>query len=490
MDLKINFDNSYSQLPEDFYESVKPTQVRSPSIIRVNNRLAKELGIDLQDRDSEKLADFFSGNTVLNWSNPIAQVYAGHQFGYFSPRLWDGRSILLGEVIDINGKRRDLQLKWSGVTLFSRNWDWRATLGSVIREYIVSEAMYALNIATTRSLAMVKTWEPVYRENTHPGAVLCRVASSHIRIWTFEYFSWKQDLESLKILADYVITRHYPNLDNNENKYLSLFESVVDIQSQLVARWMNIGFIHGVMNTDNVLISGETMDYGPCAFMDDYNKNTVFSSIDQNGRYSFNNQKYAIEWDLARFWESLIPLISSNSEKSIGFIQNSLKWFQNKFDDYYYSGMNNKVWIFEDNKYDSDLIDELLTLMEKNKLDYTLFFRSLCEIVETEDFNIIKKLCKDNEIDIWLGRWFQIIKKQDINLSQIVIQMKSLNPVFIPRNHRVEEAIHHAVTENDFSFMNTLIEILKNPYTDSLKYKEYMLPPEMKDPSYKTFCGT
>lgn len=491
MNLKIDFDNSYSRLPEQFYQNIKPSKTKNPKLIRYNKSLAQELGINLEKTQPEELTDFFSGKVIADGSEPIAQVYAGHQFGYFNPQLGDGRAILLGEIIDKDWERKDIQLKWSGKTKFSRWGDGKAPLWAVIREYILSEAMNALGVPTTRSLAMVTTGEPVYRETVLPGAILTRVASSHIRVGTFEYFLRKWDYDSLKVLTDYTIERHYPEVKESENKYLSFFESVLEKQIKLVAKWMHIGFIHGVMNTDNTSISWETIDYGPCAFMDEYHSSTVFSSIDRRKRYAFENQKHIIGWNLVRLAECLLHLIDPDQEKSVDLVNKIFESFWEKFDTCWLDWMAKKIGIMTLRDKDSTLIYELLDIMEKNEADYTLFFRYLSDAVEKQGYSKVKKLFhKEGEIQAWLTKWETRIKEQGMSFDEIAVQMKQLNPAFIPRNHRVQQAIDEANNQANFILMNQLLDILKNPYTDQPEKSEYMNPPEDHERVHQTFCGT
>ena len=479
--MKINFNNTYLELGEKFYSKTKPDSVKNPVLIKYNTKLSQELNIE--KISDENIIKYLSWNKILEWVEPLAQVYAGHQFWHYSPRLWDGRAVLLWEIIDINNFEKDIVLKWSGETLYSRWWDGKATLWSVIREYVMSEAMYNLWIPTTRSLAIVSTGEVVFREKIKPGGILTRVASSHIRFWTFEYFLRSWDLESLENLADYSISRHYSEIENFENKYELFFQKVIEKQIDLVVNWMRVGFIHGVMNTDNMLISWETIDYGPCAFMDNYNKNTVFSSIDENGRYSFMNQKYALEWNLARFWETLIPLISNNTDESVKIIEKNLENFRETFDQKYFKMMNNKIWIFNEKYFDNSLVQEILEYLEKNKLDYTDFFRILWESIWENKINIW-------EFKILWQKLEKILLKQDINFQDISNQMQKINPQIIPRNYKVENAIFEAENNNDFSAMEKIIEITKNPYTNNIENREYMKDPEFVDKNYKTYCGT
>lgn len=491
MNLKIDFDNTYARLPEQFYQRIQPSKIRKPNLIKYNEPLAQELGLDFSNASHQELSDIFSGNKIIDGSDPMAQVYAGYQFWHFNPQLGDGRAILLGEVKDKKAERRDIQLKWSGRTRFSRWGDGKAPLWAVIREYILSEAMNALGVPTTRSLAMVATNERVYRETVLPGAVLTRVASSHIRVGTFEYFFRKGDDESVKKLADYTIERHYPEVKKSANKYLSFFEQVWERQIKLVANWMHIWFIHGVMNTDNTTISWETIDYGPCAFMDEYKSKKVLSSIDIDGRYSFQNQSRIIRWNLARFWECLFPLIDPDADKAIDMINNVLEWFEQKFDTYFFTGMLQKIGIQKMHIEDKTLINTLLDIMEKNSVDFTLFFRYLSDWVEHQDYSQVFSLFQnENEIKKWISQWKIKLKEQKKSPLQIANQMKQVNPVFIPRNHRVQQAIDAAVYKTDFVLVNTLIDILSHPYADQPNYQEYMNPPKDDERVHQTFCGT
>ena len=378
----FKFDNSYSRLPENFYERIDPIAVKNPKLIRFNKLLAEEIGLD-PIKDNNHLETIFSGNVLPKDSDPIALAYAGHQFGHFVPQLGDGRAVLLGEVSNHDGFRFDIQLKGSGPTSFSRGGDGRAPLGPVIREYIMSEAMHFLNIPTTRSLAMVATDELVSRETLLPGGVLTRIASSHIRVGTFEYFAAQGDQKNLKLLADYAINRHYSNIDESNNRYQIFLESVCDKQASLIAKWMEVGFIHGVMNTDNTSISGETIDYGPCAFMDSYHPETVFSSIDHHGRYAYGNQPNIAQWNLARLSECLLPLIDNDSNKAITIAEEILDSFGRKFEDYWFSGMCEKIGLPGSKKNNRALLQDLLKLMQKNQSDFTLTFWYLSAVSYT-----------------------------------------------------------------------------------------------------------
>ncbi len=488
--MNIKFNNTYSQLPGTFYQKINPSFVINPKLIKINNNLLKDLSINLDNLSDKEIAEYFSGNKSFENSNSIAQVYAGHQFSNFSRRLWDGRAVLLWEILDKNNKRKDIVLKWSWETIFSRGWDGKATLWSVIREYVISEAMYALWVSTTRSLSIVTTWEDIFRENIKPWAILTRIASSHIRFWSFEYFFHNNDYQSLELLADYTINRHFSDIEKSQNKYTDFYKQVIEKQIDLIVDWMRVWFIHGVMNTDNMLVSWETIDYGPCAFMDNYNKNTVFSSIDQNGRYSFMNQKYALNWNLARFWETLIPLMWDNIDDSVKKVEKILWNFEENFDNKFFKMMNNKIGIFEEKYFDNDLVKNLLEILEKNNIDYTDYFRNLSEYIENNNLENIWKKYNFWELIIFSEKLEIILSVQKIDFWKIWIKMKKINPNIIPRNYRVEEVIKNAEGNNNFSHLEKILEILKNPYSDNEENKNFMKAPESIDNNYRTFCGT
>ena len=487
----INFDNSYARLPESFFECIKPTPVKEPKLIRFNKPLAKEIGLNVIE-DNDILSDIFSGNIVPEGSEPIALVYAGHQFGYFVPQLGDGRAILLGEIINNGGCRFDIQLKGSGQTSYSRSGDGRAPLGAVIREYIISEAMHSLNIPTTRSLAIIVTGELVSRETLLPGGILTRIASSHLRVGTFEYFAASDDQENLQLLADYSINRHFPNIKKSNLRYQTFLESVCDRQAALIAKWMHVGFVHGVMNSDNTSISGETIDYGPCAFMDSYDPATVFSSIDHHGRYAYGNQPNIAQWNIACLGECLLPLIHPDRNKAIGIAEEILDSFQDKFRKYWLSGMYKKIGLTQNEPEDINLLEQLLELMKENKTDYTLTFRYLSDAIEndTGNSNFEKQFLSQNKISEWLVSWRKRLKIQSASFKKIKMSMQKENPAFIPRNHRIEKTIYEAVNNNDYSYMDHLILMLNKPYQDQPNNSEYMHPPEKPDHNYQTFCGT
>ena len=487
-----NFDNTYSKLPDIFFNRINPVAVKKPSLIQFNKSLAKKIGLNLEKNET-LMSEIFSGNKILEGSDPIALVYAGHQFGHFVPQLGDGRAILLGEIINNDGHRFDMQLKGSGQTCYSRGGDGRAPLGPVIREYIISEAMHALNIPTTRSLAIIATGEMVSRETLLPGGILTRIASSHLRIGTFEYFAAFKDLENLKLLTDYAINRHFPSIKNDgELRYQNFLKLISERQASLIAKWMHIGFIHGVMNTDNATISGETIDYGPCAFMDNYDPNTVFSSIDHHGRYAYGNQPNIGQWNIACLGQCLIPLINSEKNKSIEIIEEILDNFGDTFRKYWLSGMCKKIGLLKNKRNNHILLDELLYLMEKDKSDFTLTFRYLSDLVgEVNNNSLFKQqFSSKNEIDCWLVKWQECLKKENNGVKEIKNLMLKTNPAFIPRNHQVEKAIYEAINNYDYSYMDRLVKLLNKPYNFQSDNLEYMKPPDNYDKNYQTFCGT
>ena len=484
------FDNSYQNLPQDFFERINPVPVKDPQLIIFNNDLGRSLGID-QKINKKELANIFSGNEIPKGSSPIALAYAGHQFGNFVNQLGDGRAVLLGEVSTPNQERFDMQLKGSGQTRFSRQGDGRSPLGPVIREYVVSEAMNALGIPSTRSLAAVTTGEKVFREVILPGGILTRIAKSHIRVGTFEYFATQKNTENLKTLADYTIKRHFLSLKDVANPYLSLLEIVSERQIELISKWMGVGFIHGVMNTDNTSIVGETIDYGPCAFMDEYNPSTVFSSIDAHGRYAFGNQPLIAQWNMACFANSLLGLIDKDTEKATSKAQKVINNFPNKMSEGVMSVMCKKIGLDSTKTNSQEALTKLLRIMLDNKSDYTLTFRYLSEIIKGKrDSSFKQQFLEHNQISNWLKEWKELIKDQDLAKKEIVLSMESSNPVFIPRNHLVERAIEAAVENNDFSEMKTLLTILSKPYEEQSKYGEYMKPPKPLEVVHQTFCGT
>ncbi len=470
--MPVDLLHSYASLPERFYARTHPTPVREPKLIKYNHALAEQLGLPIE---SEEAAAIFAGNAVPQGAQPVAMTYAGHQFGHFVPQLGDGRALLLGEVRDAEGKLHDLHLKGSGQTPFSRRGDGRAALGPVMREYIISEAMFALGIPTTRSLAVVTTGEPVFRETALPGAVLARVAASHIRIGTFEYFAARGDAEALQILADYCIQRHYPQLAEHPQPHIALVEAVAEAQARLVAQWMQVGFVHGVMNTDNMAVSGETIDYGPCAFMEAYDPATVFSSIDKHGRYAYGNQSPIAQWNIARFAEAL--LVAGGGEEAKGKLQAIVDGFHARFVEHWLGGMRRKLGLLQEEQGDFDLITELLEIMHAAGDDYTSTLRNLGQKPSAH-------------YAAWAERWQQRVTREGRMMEDALKQMKAANPAFIPRNHRVEEAIDAAVSRNDYAPMETLLRVMQNPFDDQPEYAEYKNPAPASDAGYKTFCGT
>ena len=481
MTIGWHFDNTYSKLSNTFKEDIKPTPVHDPELVILNEQLAADLNLDFSKIKDKDLSSIFSGNSLPDGSNTIAQAYAGHQFGHFT-MLGDGRAVLLGEHLANNNKRFDIQFKGSGRTSFSRNGDGRAVLGPMLREYIISEAMHALNISTTRSLAVVKTGEKVVRENLLTAAILTRVASSHIRVGTFQYIAAKQNIDDLVTLVNYTVERHYPEIQSSKNKALDLLNLVMEKQCQLVVNWMRVGFIHGVMNTDNMSISGETIDYGPCAFMDYYNSKTVFSSIDKFGRYSFANQPPITKWNLARFAECLIPLIDKNEDEAIRIATESIDNFQNIYEKKWLNMMRDKLGLFGEDKNDLKLINDLLNWVETNHADYTNTFCYLMDI----NSNINEKY-KDQNFIKWLTDWEKRILFKNNSKDNSINLMQKNNPIVIPRNHKVEEALE-AANNNNLKVMNDLLSILKKPYSKQKNIENYQLPSNIQD--YQTFCGT
>ena len=481
MTIGWHFDNTYSKLSNTFKEEVKPTPVHNPELVVLNDQLAKDLNLDFSKIEKKDLSQIFSGNTLPKGSTTIAQAYAGHQFGHFT-MLGDGRAVLLGEHLVNNTNRYDVQFKGSGRTSFSRSGDGRAVLGPMLREYIISEAIHALKIPTTRSLAVVKTGEKIVREDLLPGAILTRVASSHIRVGTFQYIAAKQNIDDLNTLVEYTINRHYPEIQSSKNKALDLLNLVMERQCKLVVNWMRVGFIHGVMNTDNMAISGETIDYGPCAFMDHYNPKTVFSSIDQLGRYSFSNQPPITKWNLSRFAECLIPLIDKSEDKAIQLASEIIDNFQNIYEEKWLNMMRDKLGLFEKSKDDKKLIDDLLTWMEKNKADYTNTF---CYLMNVKIGN--NSLYDDKEFINWSKNWKNRISINGNSKEKSLELMKETNPIIIPRNHKVEEALKSA-NEDNLEVMNKLLSKFDNPYGEQKGIEDYQLP--SLDDNYQTFCGT
>jgi uncharacterized protein YdiU (UPF0061 family) len=492
MTVHFPFQNTYAALPDGFFARVAPTPVAAPRLIKLNRQLAVQLGLDPDRLESAEGAEILAGKRVPNGAEPIAMAYAGHQFGHFVPQLGDGRAILLGEVIDVDGVRRDIQLKGSGPTPFSRRGDGRAALGPVLREYIVSEAMAALGIPTTRSLAAVITGESVMRETILPGAVLTRVASSHIRVGTFQYFAARGNTEGVRRLADHVIARHYPQTANAEHPYHALLEGVIARQAQLIARWLLVGFIHGVMNTDNTSISGETIDYGPCAFMDYYDPAAVFSSIDEQGRYAYANQPRIALWNLTRLAECLLPLFCDDKDKAIEQAQTILGKFAPQFTTAYQTGLRRKIGLLSERDGDEALVQDLLDAMAANQADFTLTFRGLSEAARDAAYDQkVRQLFADPAAyDDWAARWRQRIKDEPQPPAERAIAMRAVNPAFIPRNHRIEAVIDAAVAGDDFAPFEELVNVLSKPYEDQPALSAYADPPKPHQRVLQTFCGT
>jgi uncharacterized protein YdiU (UPF0061 family) len=492
MTVHFPFENTYAALPASFFARVAPTPVTSPRLIKLNRPLAVQLGLDPDRLDSPEGAEILAGKQVPDGADPIAMAYAGHQFGHFVPQLGDGRAILLGEVIDADGVRRDIQLKGSGPTPFSRRGDGRAALGPVLREYIVSEAMAALGIPTTRSLAAVMTGESVLREALLPGAVLTRVASSHIRVGTFQYFAARGDTEGVRRLADHVIARHYPQAAKADRPYHALLEGVIARQADLVARWLLVGFIHGVMNTDNTSISGETIDYGPCAFMDHYDPATVFSSIDELGRYAYANQPRIALWNLTRLAECLLPLFSEQQDRAISEAQSALADFAERFNTAYQAGLREKLGLFTVHDGDSALAQDLLDAMAKNQADFTLTFRRLSDAAldPALDRDVRHLFAEPAAYDDWAVRWRQRISDEPQDPAARQAAMRRVNPAFIPRNHRVEAVIEAAVNRDDFAPFEELLTVLSKPFEDQPAFASYAEAPEPQQRVLQTFCGT
>ncbi|GBG13598.1 UPF0061 protein [Novimethylophilus kurashikiensis] len=478
-DLRWNFDNTYAQLPPTFYFKQNASQVAAPHMAVFNRELANQLGLDAEQLADDAGTPIFSGNANPEGAEPLAQAYAGHQFGNFT-MLGDGRALLLGEQVTPDGRRFDIQLKGSGQTPFSRRGDGKAALGPMLREYLISEAMHGLGIPTTRSLAVVLTGEPVYRDEVLPGAVLTRVAASHIRVGTFQYAAMRGQ-ETVKTLADYTIARHYPELQNTENPYLALLEAVIDRQAALVTKWMHAGFIHGVMNTDNMAISGETIDYGPCAFMDAFDRNTVFSSIDSQGRYAYGNQPPIAQWNLTRFAETLLPLIHDDIDQAVSLAEAAIIAFIDKYDRLWLAGMRAKLGLLDEAAHDKALADDLLALMQRHQFDYTNTFRQLAETQTLPG--------DEAEIREWLSRWQQRFNAQPAPLPKRIAAMHSASPAVIPRNHLVEAALEAAVRDNDFAPFHNLLAVLATPF-DAPNDESYRQPAPPSIYSYQTFCGT
>jgi uncharacterized protein YdiU (UPF0061 family) len=492
MPVQIPFDTSYARLPERFFVRMAPQAVSAPRLVKLNLPLCEALGLDPATLASPEGVEILAGNRVAEGAAFIAEAYAGHQFGHFNPQLGDGRAILLGEVVGRDGQRRDLQLKGSGRTPFSRGGDGRAAIGPVLREYIISEAMFALGIPTTRSLAAVLTGDQVFREAALPGAVLTRVAASHIRVGTFQFFAARSDAEAVRLLADHVIARHYPEAAAAEAPYRALLEGVIARQAGLVAQWMLVGFIHGVMNTDNTTVSGETIDYGPCAFMDHYDPSTVFSSIDHAGRYAYGNQPRILQWNLARLAEALLPLLAEDEQKAVDLAQESLTGFVAQFQSAWLDGMRRKLGLATAREEDAALVAGLLGAMQEAGADFTQTFRLLCEAAEdpAADADLAALFGATGAYAPWAAQWRARLAAEPLAPAARATAMRAVNPAFIPRNHMVEAALAAATEREDFAPFEELLSVLARPYEDQPQHARYAAPPEPEQRVLQTFCGT
>ena len=479
----FQLERTYSKLPGVFFSKLSPTPVSSPKILLFNQKLAEEIGLDLSVLSEEERTQLLSGNLVPKGIEPFAQAYAGHQFGNFT-MLGDGRALMLGEHLTPSGQRLDLQFKGSGRTPYSRGGDGRAALGPMLREYLISEAMHALGIPTTRSLAVVATGESVYRESELPGAILTRTAGSHIRVGTFEFASLHEDKAMTQALLNYLIDRHFPEIREEENKALSVLRAAIDQQIDLITHWMRVGFIHGVMNTDNMALSGETIDYGPCAFMDVFSPDTVFSSIDHRGRYAFANQPYVAQWNLARLAESLLPLIHDERQDAIAGAEESLNAFEPAYKDKWLAMMGTKLGLAEADKQDERLVTDLLDWMHSNGADYTNTFRDLGRQVLPEI-----QLYQSETFETWHRRWQERLGGEGRSLDSSLSLMRSVNPAIIPRNHKVEEALQ-AGEEGNLNPFRNLLKALESPYEEADHLAPYQVPPKPSEKVHQTFCGT
>ncbi len=491
----IAFDNTYARLPQRFYARQNPTPVRAPRLIRLNQPLAQQLGLDAGFLASEEGIEMLAGNRVAAGSEPLAQAYAGHQFGHLSPQLGDGRANLLGEVIGADGRRYDIQLKGSGPTYFSRRGDGRAALGPVLREYLVSEAMHAMGVPTTRALAAVATGEAVLRETPLPGAVLTRIASSHIRVGTFVYFAAQQDEEATRTLADYTIARHYPEARADTQPYRALLQAVVLRQAELVAQWMNLGFIHGVMNTDNTSIAGETIDYGPCAFLEEYHPSTVFSSIDRNGRYAYGNQPSILLWNMTRLAETLLPIMAGaagSADAALDAARSALETFAPRYEQSLLRGLRAKLGLATEQPDDLALAHDLLERMAANRADFTLTFRGLCDaaLSPAADAAVGALFADSTAYTAWAAQWRTRLQAEATSPEARAEQMRRVNPLFIPRNHLVEEAIQAAMQRNDYAPFEQLLAAIADPFRDRPSMEHYATPARPEQRVLQTFCGT
>ena len=481
----MKLSNSYIGLPEEFYQQINPTPVKNPSLLIFNEELANSLNIELKEDDK---LNFFSGNKIPKDSIPVALNYSGHQFGNFVHQLGDGRAILLGEVRNKN-ESYDIQLKGSGQTKFSRQGDGRSALGPVLREYILSEAMYHLGIPTTRSLAAVATGEHVVRDSFEPGGILTRVAKSHLRVGTFEYFASRQQWEDLKLLADFAIQRHFPKIRETDNHYLELLKKVASNQSILIANWMSVGFIHGVMNTDNFTISGETIDYGPCAFLDEYHPGKVFSSIDQNGRYAYGNQPSISSWNLASLAGCLIAFIDKDSDKANELATEVLENYSIDTNQRILDLMCKKIGLDGSKKNNQEILRNLLKLMMDNESDFTITFRSLSDILLNNSDNFLAQFHQKNEVSGWINNWKSALNLENKNVGEIISNLNNTNPMYIPRNHQVQKAIEESYLGN-LKVLEEMLEVLKNPFQENGSLSHYSEAPSEQQRVTQTFCGT
>ena len=479
----MKFDNTYFRDLDGFYAPYDASIAPDPNLVKFNHALADELGLDVTNLD---LAAIFSGAQKPDGADTLAQAYAGHQFGGFSPQLGDGRALLLGEVVTPHGNRIDIQLKGSGRTPFSRNGDGKAGLGSVLREYLIAEAMHALGVPTTRALAAVTTGERIQRETTQTGAVLTRTAASHIRVGTFQFFAARGETEKLKQLADYTINRHFPDAAAAENPYIELLKQVSNAQAYLISKWIGLGFIHGVMNTDNVTLSGETIDYGPCAFMDHYDVNAVFSSIDRQGRYAYSNQPLIARWNIARLAEALVPLIDPNQDTAIEKATTIINSFSATYEAHWLTEMRHKFGFDTHGDDDADLFDTFFETMADNMVDFTLAFRALADLADGDATTLRNLYLTPSATDDWIERFNARIESE----PNVVEKIRKANPIYIPRNHLVEAALNAAETDGDFAQFELLLTLITDPFTTKDGKEVYAKPPVMVDPTYKTFCGT
>jgi uncharacterized protein YdiU (UPF0061 family) len=488
--VRFLFENTYARLDERFFARVRPTAVRAPRLLALNRALAGALGLDASWLASPEGAAIFSGNSLPEGAEPIAMAYAGHQFGHFVPQLGDGRAILLGELLQADGARRDVQLKGAGRTPFSRGGDGRAALGPVLREYLLGEAMSALGVPTTRALAAVWTGEPVMREGLLPGAVLTRVAASHLRVGTFEYFAVRRDREALVALTRYALARHYP--EAADGGALALLERVIEAQARLMARWLGFGFVHGVMNTDNTSISGETIDYGPCAFLDEYDPGKVFSSIDHHGRYAFANQPRIAQWNLARLAEALLPLFADDEPEAIRLAMLRLERFPALHQAAHADVLRAKLGLAQPGRDDLPLATRLLEQMAASAVDYTAFFRALCDAAESPqgDAALSAAFADPGALVAWLAEWRARLAREPRSPAASAQAMRRANPAFIPRNHRLEQLIEAAVLRRDLAPFERLLHVLARPYDDQPEHADLAAPPAPEERVRATFCGT